>query len=71
MKKRILFLYFLTLLTTGLFAQKVINVDEAVGIALKNNFDILVARNDADIDKLNNTEVRCLLPRTNLDRLKL
>lgn len=55
MKKRILFLYFFNLLAAGLFAQKVINVDDAVGIALKNNFDILVARNDADIDKLNNT----------------
>ncbi len=30
-------------------------VEEAVQIALKNNFDILVARNDADISKVNNT----------------
>ena len=38
-----------------LFAQKLITVDNAVGIALKNNYDILVSRNDADIDKMNNT----------------
>lgn len=36
-------------------AQKVITVEESVQIALKNNFDILVARNDADIARINNT----------------
>lgn len=36
-------------------AQKVLTVEEAVNIALKNNFDILVARNDADIARVNNT----------------
>jgi len=36
-------------------AQKLVTVDDAVQIALKNNFDILVARNNADIDKVNNT----------------
>lgn len=35
--------------------QKILTVDDAVNIALKNNFDILVARNDADIAKVNNT----------------
>ncbi len=35
--------------------QKILTVDDAVNIALKNNFDILVARNDADIAKANNT----------------
>ncbi len=35
--------------------QKIYTVDEAVQTALKNNFDILVARNDADIAKANNT----------------
>ena len=36
-------------------AQKILTVEDAVNIALKNNFDILVARNDADIAKANNT----------------
>ncbi len=37
------------------FAQKIITADEAVSIALKNSYDILVAQNEADIAKLNNT----------------
>jgi outer membrane protein TolC len=36
-------------------AQSVLTVDDAIKIALKNNFDILVARNDANIAKVNNT----------------
>ncbi len=36
-------------------AQTLLTVDDAVSIALKNNYDILVARNDADIAKVNNT----------------
>lgn len=35
--------------------QNILTVDETVNIALKNNFGILVARNDADIAKANNT----------------
>ena len=35
--------------------QKALSIDEAIKIALKNNFDILVAGNDAAIDKVNNT----------------
>lgn len=36
-------------------AQIVLTVEDAVSIALKNNFDILVSRNDASIAKVNNT----------------
>ena len=36
-------------------AQNIITVEDAVNIALRNNFDILVARNEADIAKANNT----------------
>ncbi len=36
-------------------AQNLITLDEAINIALKNNYGILVARNDADISKTNNT----------------
>ncbi|HMD68679.1 MAG TPA: TolC family protein, partial [Chitinivibrionales bacterium] len=36
-------------------AQPLLTADEAVSIALKNNYDILVARNDAEIAKVNNT----------------
>jgi len=36
-------------------AQKMLTPEEAVSIALKNNYDILVARTAADIAKVNNT----------------
>jgi outer membrane protein len=36
-------------------AQPMLTADEAVSIALKNNYDILVAHNDAEIAKVNNT----------------
>ena len=46
-------------LTIGLipvsFAQKIISADDAVRIALKNSYDILISRNDAAISKTNNT----------------
>ena len=48
----------LTIFLGSLFsaqAQQVFTVNDAVNIALKNNFDILVAANDAAIDKTNNT----------------
>jgi outer membrane protein TolC len=47
-------LVFLTAISVA-EGQKIVTVEEAVQIALKNNFDILVARNDADIAKVNNT----------------
>lgn len=47
-------LLFLTAISVA-EGQKIVTVEEAVQIALKNNFDILVARNDADIAKVNNT----------------
>jgi outer membrane protein TolC len=36
-------------------AQQTLTPEEAVNIALKNNYDILVSRNDANIDSVNNT----------------
>ena len=36
-------------------AQPLLTPDDAVSIALKNNYDILVAHNDAEIAKVNNT----------------
>jgi outer membrane protein len=36
-------------------AQKKLSINDAVSISLKNNFDILVAGNDANIAKVNNT----------------
>ena len=36
-------------------AQEILTVDDAIAIALKSNFDILVAQNDAEIAQVNNT----------------
>jgi outer membrane protein len=55
MKKIILPLVAFFLFSASLQAQKLLTADEAVSIALKNNYDILLARNSADIDKANNT----------------
>jgi outer membrane protein len=52
---KILPIILLALLCTTANAQKAITVEDAISIALKNNFDILVSRNDADITKVNNT----------------
>jgi len=39
----------------GLSAQSLLGVDDAVSIALKNNYDVSVARNNAAVGKVNNT----------------
>ena len=53
MKIRIILFFVLTIVSVH--AQNVLTVDDAVNIALKNNYDIQVARNNADISKINNT----------------
>jgi outer membrane protein TolC len=52
---RVSLLFCLIFLFAGVNAQNKLTLDDAVKIALKNNFDILVAHNDAAIDKVNNT----------------
>ena len=47
-------LFILVCLTSVVLAQK-LTIDDAISIALKNNFDIRVAKNDAAISKANNT----------------
>jgi outer membrane protein TolC len=48
-------LFFLAVSTGFVTAQTVLTPEEAVNIALKNNYSIMVARNDADIARINNT----------------
>ena len=57
MKKRLLFYAGLLICIQITYAQdlKLLTVDEAVSIAMKNNFDIQLARNNADISRINNT----------------
>ena len=54
--KRITFITILLLIICiHVQSQTLLTVEEAINIALKNNYDIWVASNDADIAKLNNT----------------
>jgi len=52
---RIAPILFLLIICTFVSAQKTLTIEAALSIALKNNYDILVSRNDADISKANNT----------------
>ncbi len=40
---------------SNVWAQRNLSVDQVIKIALKNNFDIMIAHNDATIAKVNNT----------------
>ena len=61
-------LFLLLMLCTVIQAQNVLTLNKAVNIALKNNFDILVARNDADIAHINNTPGNAgMLPTVNVN----
>jgi outer membrane protein TolC len=53
--KIIMLLFAASLCFTAGFGQGIMTVEEAVDIALKNNYDVFVARNNADISKVNNT----------------
>jgi outer membrane protein len=55
MYKRCLYILFCLFPVGFAHAQTLLTPDEAVSIALKNNYDILIARTSADIDKTNNT----------------
>ena len=53
--KKIIILISMLMTASGLSAQSLLGVDDAVGIALKNNYDVSVARNNASVAKVNNT----------------
>jgi outer membrane protein len=55
MKKSILNLSLLLFLFTASYAQDILSAEDAVRLALKYNYDILVALNYSRIDSLNNT----------------
>ena len=55
MKKLILNLSIIIFFIPLTYSQKLLTSEEAVGIALKYNYDILVARNSATTDSVNNT----------------
>jgi outer membrane protein len=53
--KKVILLICLSVAAAGLHAQNLLSLEDAVSIALKNNYDISVARNNAEIAKVNNT----------------
>jgi outer membrane protein TolC len=55
MKKIILTISLMVFLIPSTYTQKLITEQDAVGIALKYNYDILIARNNATSDSVNNT----------------
>jgi outer membrane protein len=58
------FILILILSATYTHAQEVLTPDEAVSIALKNSYDILVATNNAEISRINNAPGNAgMLPR--------
>ena len=50
-----LFILFFVLIFSIAEAQSILTIDDALKIALKNNYGILVVRNEASISKINNT----------------
>jgi len=52
---KIMLVTFTAMATAHLAAQERLSIDNAISIALKNNFDILVAGKTAEISKTNNT----------------
>lgn len=55
MKKHLFLISWFLFPFSASYAQNFITADDAVSIALKNNYDILVATNSAEIGKVNNT----------------
>jgi outer membrane protein len=47
--------FYLLIAIFTVHAQPLVTVDDAIGIALKNNFDVLVERTGAETDRVNNT----------------
>ncbi len=52
--KRIL-IFSIFVIAANIIQAQVLTIENAIDIALKNNFNILVARSNADVDKANNT----------------
>ena len=55
MRKLFSLYIFINFVLINTHAQQLLTPDDAVGIALKNNYNILVAHNNAEIAKINNT----------------
>ena len=59
-------LLFLMAFTCKVHAQNLLTPDDAVAIALQKNFDIIIAKNDVDIAKINNNAATAgMMPKVN------
>ena len=64
---KILNILLFLILAPAAYTQDVLTIDDAVNMALKNNFDVQVASNDAAIAKVNNTRGNAgMLPKINV-----
>lgn len=68
---KFLFQIALVVFVPKVMAQEVLTVDQAVQIALKNNYDIKIATNDLSVDKVNNSIGNAgMLPEVNASLIK-
>ena len=69
MKNISIFLFLMiAMIASCVQAQELLTPENAVDIALKNNFEILVARNEADVAQINNTKGNAgMLPTINVN----
>ncbi len=66
-KHKIISLILLTFLFTISKAQELLTPEDAVALAISKNFDIVIAKNEADIAKINNNKATAgMLPRINV-----
>ncbi len=67
MLNRIALIFVLFFLADKIFSQEVLTVQQAIEFALKNNYDIQIAKNRLEITTLNNTVGNAgMLPRANI-----
>ncbi|MCC6583992.1 MAG: TolC family protein, partial [Chitinophagales bacterium] len=63
----ITFTFIFTITFTSLKAQELLTPEDAVALAISKNFDIVIAKNEADIAKINNNKATAgMLPRINV-----
>ncbi len=66
--KRTFLLLSMMIFSFYIYGQNVLTIDDAISIALKNNYDLRIARNDVDITKINNTiENAGMLPNASIN----
>lgn len=53
--KPLIYFFLLLVISATIYAQDKLTLEDAIRLGLKNNYDVQIARNDADISKVNNT----------------